>query len=801
MTDDFPPPLPPERLFRPCRLEGQDFETTAELEASETIIGQERAVEAIHFAARMDQPGYNLFVIGPAGLGKHTTVQSLLQAKAAGEPAPQDWVYVHDFDAPYRPKALALPPGGGRRLQEAIARLIEEVRRAVPAAFENQDYQNRREALESSFRKRQEQSLEELRRKTAAQNLTVVRTPSGLALAPLREGEVLSPEAFQQLPKEEQERIRAASAALEPELEAVVRLLPKLEQERREKLQALNEEVTAFAVGLPIDELQYRFAALPEVCRHLKAVRDDLVEHVHALFQAERGEDSRPLAGAPGFRRYEVNLLVGHERKGAAPVVYEDNPTLPNLLGRVEHLARMGALTTDFTLIKAGALHRANGGYLVLDVRALLAQPLAWDALKRALRGGRIVIESLASLTSPISTVTLEPQPIPLQVKVVLSGDRLLHHLLQSHDPDVPEMFKVAADFDEELERDAEGEAAFARLIAGMAAREGLRPFTRSAVARVIEQAARLADDAERLSLHLRRIADLLREADFLAREAGLERVEAAQVEAALAGQRRRGDRLRLRSLEAMERALLHIATEGESVGEVNGLTVLSLGEIAFGRPTRITARVRVGTGRVVDIEREVAMGGPIHSKGVMILAGYLGAAFAPELPLSLAATLVFEQSYSGVEGDSASCAELCALLSALAEAPLRQSLAITGSLDQQGRVQAIGGVNDKIEGFFDLCAARGLTGEQGVIVPAANLQHLMLRAEVVEACRAGRFAVHAVERVAQAAALLTGLPAGRRDAEGHYPEGSLFGRVEARLRALAEARRRFLGTGPAEEV
>jgi lon-related putative ATP-dependent protease len=519
------------------------------------------------------------------------------------------------------------------------------------------------------------------------------------------------------------------------------------------------------------------------------------------------------------LKRYRVNVLVDHSASTGAPVVYEDHPTYQNLVGRVEHVSHLGALVTDFTLVQAGALHRANGGSLVLDARDVLLQPFAWEGLKRAIRSREVRIESLGQALSLISTVSLEPEPIPLDLKVALVGDRLLYYLLCEYDPDFLELFKVQADFEEEIDRSHETDMLYARLIGTLARKEGLRPLDRGAVARVIEQAARIAGDAEKVSTHMRSVSDLIREADHWAGNTGKDRLTADDVQRAIDGRIRRAGRLRERVQEQIRRGSILIDTEGVHAAQVNGLSVMQLGELAFGFPTRITARVRLGRGDVVDIEREVELGGPIHSKGVLILAGFLGGRFAADRPLTLHASLVFEQSYSGVEGDSASLAELCALLSALSGLPIRQGIAITGSVNQLGAVQPIGGVNEKIEGFFDVCAARGLSGEQGVVIPAENRKNLMLRRDVVAAVEAGRFHVHAVESADEAIELLTGREAGElgeagepgEDGEpgegGAYPPDSVNGLVEARLIALAERAREYgqqgegAGDGAAEET
>jgi lon-related putative ATP-dependent protease len=498
------------------------------------------------------------------------------------------------------------------------------------------------------------------------------------------------------------------------------------------------------------------------------------------------------LQGGPSFTRYQVNLLVDHSGGQGAPIVYEDNPSYANLLGRVEHSAQFGALVTDFTLIKAGALHRANGGYLMLDMRKVLMQPYAWEGLKRALRSEEINIESLGQVLGLLSTVSLEPQPIPLDVKVVLMGERILYYLLCAYDPDFRELFKVAADFDDRVARSPENSLLYARLIGTLARKGGLRPFDRTAVARVIDQSARLASDGEKLSTHMQSTADLLREADYWAGHAKQKAVSAADVQRAIDGQIRRADRLRERLYEEIKRGTILIDSEGETIGQVNGLSVLQLGDFGFGQPSRITATARLGKGEVIDIEREVELGGAIHSKGVLILSNFMASRYAQNEPLSLSASLVFEQSYGMVEGDSASVAELCALLSALANAPIKQSFGVTGSVNQHGQVQAIGGVNEKIEGFYDVCMAKGPSGTQAVLIPAANVKHLMLRDDVVAAGAAGQFHVYAVETIDEAISLLTGLPAGTADAQGNFPEGSVNYRVQQRLKELSKLRKEY---------
>ncbi|RME71392.1 MAG: ATP-binding protein [Chloroflexi bacterium] len=787
--------LSPAQLYRHCDVSQFAFETTADLEELEGLIGQQRAVEAVQFGIGIRQEGYNLFVVGPHGTGKFTAVRQYLEQAAAKDPTPADWCYVNNFEQPHKPRALELPPGRGIVLQKDMEKLVQELRTAIPAAFERDDYRKQRQGLEEELTARQEQAFKALQTAAQERSLAVVRTPTGLAFAPLKGDQVLKAEEFQQLPEEERQKIQQAIADLQNLLEETIRQIQQWERAYREKVKTLDREVARFAADHLIEELRKKYADLPEVITYLNEVEQDVIENVND-FRKQEEETPPPLLGMPlpralqappPFRRYQVNVLVDRDGMQGAPVVYLDHPTYQNLIGRVEHIATpAGTVMTDFNLVKGGALHQANGGYLILEAHKLLQQTYSWDALKRVLRAREIRIESLGQIFGLINTVALEPEPIPLNIKIVLIGDRMLYYLLCQFDPDFNELFKVLVDFEEEMDRTPENDMLYARLIGTLARKENLHHFDRGAVARVIEHSARIVGDAEKLSARMQGIADLLREADYWARQAGRAVVTAADVQQAIEAQVYRSSRVRERLLEEINRGTILIDTEGEKVGQINGLSVITLGQYAFGRPSRITATVRLGQGKVVDIEREVELGGPLHSKGVLILAGYLGARYAPDVPLSLSASLVFEQSYSGVDGDSASSAELYALLSALADVPLKQSLAVTGSVNQHGQVQAIGGVNEKIEGFFDVCQARGLTGEQGVLIPAANVKHLMLRRDVVEAVEAGQFHIYAVETIDQGIEILTGLPAGQRGEDGQFPEGTVNHRVEARLVELA---------------
>ncbi|GAB2175977.1 ATP-binding protein [Dongia sp. agr-C8] len=748
---------------------------------------------ALEFGTDIRGEHYNIYALGPIGLGKHLAVSRYLSRRAATEPVPPDWCYVHNFAEPHKPRALRLPAGNGVRLRQSMTSLIEELKVALPAALESDDFRTRHDAIVEATKKQQSELFETLQEDARKEGIALLRTPVGFTFAPTKDGDVLAPAQFDQLPEEEQKRLHAAMEALGRRLEEVVRRLPRLEQETRAAIRALVREVTTHVVDHMFADLRKAYAGLDVVLDHLEAVRRDVIENANEFQTSD--QDAQPADGGDtisAIRRYRVNLLIDHSQSKGAPVHYEDHPTHENLVGRIEHLSRFGALVTDFNLIKPGALHRANGGYLIIDAIRVLTQPMAWEELKRTLRARRVRIESIGQILSLVSTVSLEPEAIPLDVKVVLMGDRHLYYLLSALDPDFSELFKVPADFSEDMERSAADEASFCRHLAALQREERVSPLDRGAVARVIDHASRLSEDSRKLSIHRRALADLLREAHYWAGQRSAGVIAAEDVQQAISAKIHRADRVRERLYEQIRRGTLMVATSGKVVGQVNGLAVTQLGGFSFGFPSRITARTRLGRGQLIDIEREVKLGGPIHSKGVLILQGFLGARYAADRPLSLQASLVFEQSYGGVEGDSASAAELCALLSSLADAAILQSLAITGSVDQHGRIQPIGGVNEKVEGFFDICREIGLTGEQGAIIPMSNVQHLMLRDDVVEACAAGRFRVYAISGIDQALSLLTGCEAGERDASGRFPEGSLNRRIEQRLDDFVAAARKY---------
>ncbi|MDP6428599.1 MAG: ATP-binding protein [Rhodospirillales bacterium] len=833
MTDTKPQivPLSTEMLYTACDSGGLGFKTTAELEPLDHFVGQDRAVEAVKFGIGMRRDGYNLFAFGPEGTGKSSLVKNFLETSSAEEPVPGDWCYVNNFAEPHKPRALSLPPGRGRPLARDMNRLIEDLGAAIPAAFESDEYRNRRQHMEDEFKKSHEDSMTSLQEEAEEIGVSIMRTPTGVAVAPVKNGEIVDPEVFKKLTKDEQDVLTKAMEKIQEKLQNALRSMPAWEKEHRDLIRDLGREITEFVVSHLINDLTPKYQDLPEVLSYIEDVNLDIIDHAQDFLPQEAGGGGTLGALLQGggepestLKRYKVNVVVdngpstpedtredtGEDTPGGtgagadlprqvtgAPMIHEEHPTVPKLLGRIEHLSQMGALITDFTMIKPGALHAANGGYLVLDARKLLTQPYAWDALKRALVTKTIRIESPGEMYGFASTISLEPEPIPLQIKVVLLGEPDLYYLLSRHDPEFRKLFKVAADFDTVMSRSAETAMHYARLAASLSREEDVRPLDAKAVARIVEYGARLADDSERLSTHMGSVADLMREADYFAAETKAKTIGPKHIQTAIDAKTYRSDRFRERLQEQIERDTIVIDTDGMRVGEVNGLAVYQLDHFSFGKPSRISARVHLGRGEVVDIEREVALGGPLHAKGVLILSSYLTSKYSKEAPLALAANLVFEQSYGGVDGDSASSTELYALISAIAEIPLKQSIAVTGSVDQRGRVQAIGGVNEKIEGFFDICEARGLTGSQGVMVPKANVKHLMLRSDVVEACAKGQFRIYAVASIDEGLEILTGLEAGVADDKGQYPLGSINRAVTAKLAASAKKARAF--TQPAQ--
>ena len=781
----------PDALRRRCSL-GGDFQRGG-AETAAPYIGQQRATDAIRFGIDMRQDGYNIYVLGPIGSNRHDLVESLVAEQAKARGVPPDWVYVNNFSNPERPQALRFPAGQGREFREDMRNLIGDMQLAIPAAFEGDDYRNQLRAIEEDTKSQVEEQWQSLNERAAEEDIGVLQTPTGYVLAPIIDGKVIGDKEFKKLAEEKRKEIEAAIERLSEELQARVEMMPKLRKAHRERVKALNEEVTEHAVSVQLADLKEKYKSMPEVAAYLDDVQENIIRNAEDFQQTEPqalpflSRDSEQL-----YSQYEVNLVVDNAGADKAPVVYESNPSYPNIIGCIEHRAEMGTLVTDFRLVRGGALLQANGGYLILDTRRVLTRPFVWEALKQALFAKKVRIESPGESLGFVSTTALKPEPIPIDARIILIGERWLYYLLCHYDIEFGSLFKVAADLDDDLERSDDNVEQYARLVVQQAKELELLPLDTAAIQRVIEERARRAEDSERLSMHMSSLDDLIEQADYWARQRGGSEVEAEDVEKAMSERRRRSSRLQSRIIDAIKRDTLLIDTSGECIGQVNGLSVTDLGEYRYGHPVRITATTRVGTGDVVDIEREVELGGAIHSKGMMILSSALSARYAPDLPLSLRGSVVFEQSYGGVEGDSASVAELSALLSSLSRLPIRQNIAVTGSVNQLGRVQAVGGVNEKIEGFFDVCRERGLDGSHGVIIPQDNVKHLMLREDVVDAVRRDEFSVFAVRHIDEAITLLTGERAGDRGEDGNFPEGSVNALVESQLMEYATARKSF---------
>ncbi len=751
-------------------------------------------MEALRFGLGIHHEGYNIYVMGSSGMGKHEMLRDFLQQQVADGPRPNDWCYVNNFSAPQQPKVLKLPCGIASRLQKDMEQCVEDLLVTIPGVFQSAEYKSRLNEISEEYSDKEQQAFTALRDKAKERNIALMQTPTGYTLAPLVNDKIITPEEFEALAEAEQKVIEDKINELKEELKQVVLKMPMWMKEGRERMKKLNQNIVQNAVNQIFRELETHYGEHAEVLNFLAEVKQDVIENVDA-FREEEGHASVPedlKARVHEFPMYKVNVLVDNSGTCSPPIIYEDNPSLNNLMGRVEHEAQYGTLTTDFTLIRNGALHRANGGYLLLDAIKVLTNPFAWDTLKRALQSHEIRIESIDQLLSLVSTKSLEPEPVPLELKVILLGDRMIYYLLQAYDPDFNLLFKVPADLSEDLPRTDDNTLGYARLIAALQHRKSLKPLDSEAVARVVEQGSRMLEDAEKLPLHLNSLTDLLCESDYYAGIAKADRISADHVQQAVDAAIRRMDQFRERVHESILRDIHLVDTSGVKVAQINGLSVYQLGEYAFGGPTRITAQARLGSGKVLDIEREVKLGGNIHSKAVLILSAFIASRFAKNRPLPIAASLVFEQSYGGVEGDSASVAEITVLLSAIADLPIRQSLAVTGSINQHGQVQAIGGINQKIEGFFDICAARGLSGDQGVVMPSANTQHLMLAQRVIDAVSAGQFHIYQVSTIDEALSLLTGLDYGEIDDNGQYPADSVNGRVATKIEEWIKAAKKY---------
>lgn len=788
--------LPAEKLRKACDPLSLGFSSTSELIPKAGIIGQTRALKALQFGLGMKERGFNIYVAGAPGTGRTTAVQSFLEEVAKGQPVPPDWCYVNNFRDSYRPKALKLPPGKGKEFQSDVKGLVEEARVAIPRAFESEQYTAKREGIGEGFSKRREELFNKLAERAQAEGFALKATPMGLMIIAVVDGKPLSEQDFMSLTPEAKQELIKKREGLEVELKGVSKQLRLMEREVNEGLKALDREVALSSIGPLMNELMEKYKGLSEVVGYLTEVQDDMVDNI-AQFRPEQGAQPSPIPmpwlKELAFRKYQVNVIVDNSGLTGAPVIIDFNPTYVNLFGRIEKESQFGAFFTDFTLIRGGSLHSANGGYLVMHADDLLTNLFSWDGLKRALGDGKITIEEAGERLGIMVTKSLMPDPIPLAAKVILVGNPFLHSLLYAYDEDFRELFKVKADFDTRMDRTDENMKAYLGSLCLVCGKEGLRHLDVGATARIVEHSSRLAEDQEKLSTRFSEIADLMREANYNASLDNSPLITAAHVQKAIEDKVYRSNLIQERIGEMIANGTIMIDTLGEMVGQVNALSVTGTGDFTFGIPNRITASLGLGREGIIDIEREVKLSGPIHSKGVMILSGCLANKYAHNKPLTLSARLVFEQSYSEVEGDSASSTELYALLSRLSGLPIKQSIAVTGSVNQRGEVQAIGGVNEKIEGFFGVCKAKGLTGDQGVMIPAANVRNLMLKEEVVAAVKEGKFHIYPVKTIDEGIEILTGVKAGERREDGTFAEDSVNGLVDKHLMELAKQLRDFL--------
>ncbi len=765
------------------------FKHTDELEPFAGILGQERAETAIRFGVNMHRPGYNIYVMGEPGTGRTSYIRHYLEGRAQEMSAPEDWAYVNHFDNIREPSVLRLPAGTGSRLLEDFSTFANELMDTFPAAFESPSYQQKKGLIERKFNHHYDKAIENVEQEGLRRQICLFREQGSLTFAPMHEGKPMDETEFAQLPDRKRNKFNKDIAHLETLLNEELSELPQWKRESSEDLRILNQQAIDKALEPLLKPLLKAYGHFDGVSTYLEAMKKDLHKTVVEHLADERGIEFKEDAGKRNLLRdmYVPNLVVGHKDKAHAPVVFETHPSYRNLFGRVEYNTEMGSLITSYRQICPGTLHEANGGFLVLEASKLLEEPFVWEALKRALKEKQLKIESPASELGLINTITLNPEIVPLNVKIILIGSRQIYYLLQELDADFHEMFRVLVDFDGHLERTPESVAAFARLLHTRGTDAGYPPLTAQAVARLVEYSSRMAEHKRHLSAHVGDLFELLAEADYIRRDSKGRKITHNHVNTALEAKAERTNRVSQEILKEMLEGSVLIDTDGEAVGKINGLTVLSIGDTSFGSPARITAAVYPGSQGIVDIEREVQLGQAIHSKGVMILTGYLGATYAQKFPLAISASLAMEQSYGYIDGDSASMAELCCLLSSLTNVPIKQSFAVTGSMNQHGEVQAIGGVNEKIEGFFELCQARGLTGDHGVIIPAANIRNLMLNEKVLEAVRQNQFSVYAVSHIEEALEILTNLKPGALNSKGKYPKGSLNEKVLKRLMEIAE--------------
>jgi lon-related putative ATP-dependent protease len=788
--------LPAEKVYKECGVDTIGCKSSAELPGLETIVGQDRAMRAMHFGLGIKEKGFNIFVSGLPGTGRTTAVSRFLEEVATTKPVPMDWCYVNNFEDSYHPNALSLPAGRAVELQKGMDNLTRQVFQAVRNVFESEEYAKHKEETLNKFQKQKQEILEQVNQQANAEGFMLQPTPMGVATVPTRNGKPLSEEDFLKLSQKDKESIMEKQQKVQNILESSIRQTKSLDKDADDALDKLDREIASYALRNWYEEMKKKFEDLSEVLAYIDAVQTDLLDQVE-LFKTD-GEEKQPnlpfLSQPKGLpvKKYAVNILVDNSKFKGAPVIVETNPTHDNLFGRIEQEARFGALVTDFTLVRGGAIHRANGGYLVLPVEDVLRNPFAWEDLNHALQNGKIEIEDTSERFG-FSTKSLKPEPIPLDIKVILIGRPDIFALLQAYEARFRELFKVKAEFDTSMTRTSEHVSEYAGFATMLCNTEHLKHLDGTALSRLVEYGSRMAEDQEKLSTRFGEISDVIREASYYAGLEDAELISAQHIRKAIDERFYRSNLIQERLQEMIGRGVIKIDITGNKVGQINGLSVLSLGDISFGQPNRITVSLSMGREGVVNIERQAKLSGPIHTKGVLILSGFLASRYAQDKPLSLSARLVFEQSYGGIEGDSASSTELYAILSALSGLPVKQSIAVTGSVNQNGEVQAIGGANEKIEGYFEVCKAAGLTGEQGVVLPESNVANLMLKEEVVEAIREGKFHIWPVRTIDEGIEVLTGVKAGERLPDGSFEPDTVNSMVDQRLSHMVEEMQKFM--------
>ena len=781
--------LSPDMIRRTFDKNKLTCKNSREVSPLEDIVGQDRALKALKFGLEIQEKGFNIFVAGFPGTGKMTAVKSFLDKLAEDQTVPPDWCYVNNFQEPYEPKAIKLKAGQGRAFHKDMANLLNEAKINLPKAFESEDFALKRESTIQLIEAERNKIFSDLNRKAEKEGMIVQTTPMGFIFVPIVSGRPMTEEEFIALSPEMKDDIQQKRDKLNSELRLVFRQLKELDTKTFDEIKKLNTEVALFTIGHLVADLNKKYSDYPEIVAYLKEVQEDILDNLNLFYKPTPAQPpvQAPWAEELPLRRYTVNLFTDNFTLKGRPVVVELNPTYQNLFGRIEKEAQFGMLTTDFTMVRGGSIHKANGGYLVIPAEELVKNLFSYDGLKRALSSEEAVVEEAGERLGFITTKGLRPAPIPLNTKVVIVGNPIIYQSLFAVDPEFKELFKVKAEFDINMDFNDDNVKNYVSFICSLCSKEKLLHLDSSAIAKVIEYGARLAEDQEKLSTKFADIADIIREANFYAKQDKKDLIKDIHIVKAVEEKNYRSNLIQERVNERVTRGFYLIDTEGEAVGQINGLAVLSLGDFTFGRPSRVTATVNIGRGGIIDIEREAKMGGNIHSKGVMILGGYLADNFAQDKPLNLTARLVFEQNYEGVDGDSASSTELYAILSALSGVPIKQYYAVTGSVNQKGEVQAIGGVNYKIEGFYEICKAKGLNGKQGVLIPRSNIQNLMLKEEIVDAVRQGKFRIYSVENIKEGIEILTGVKAGEMGADGKYPENSIYGLVDKRLREMTE--------------